>query len=264
MEKYYRMIIEMAQENDIPIVVVVSPYAAISENVLAYYNRGKDIAAEYGVEFINYNLCYRDIGLDYTTDVLDGSHLNFSGNRKFTTAVGRYFVEHYEISDRRGDSRYQSWQDEADYIRANLANQQLLWATDRETFLERAQNEDYLFFISTDGKCDIKNENIHKVLNTFGISYGGTNEIWQVGPEGVEWYSGEQEAERYRSIDGHDILLRRDWNEKDEEYRNEIFADVVAYKKVDDGVNVTVYSTTTQSIVDSVGFDAEKNYQLVR
>lgn len=262
-EKYYRMIIELAQENNIPIVVVMSPFANVSEKLQKRFNRAQDVAEEYGVEFINYNLCYKDIGIDFATDAADVEHLNFSGNRKFSTAVGRYLTEHYEISDRRGDSRYQSWQDEADFIRANRKDRELCEAADRETFLERVQNEDYLYFIST-RKCDIKNENIHTILNTFGISYNGTNEIWQADSNGVEWMSGEQEAERYRRIDQHDILLKRTWNEKDEEYVNEIIIDAENHQTVRHGVNVTVYSTVTQKVVDSVGFDADNDYQLVR
>ncbi len=263
-EKYYRMILELAQENNIPIVVVISPYAGITENNQARFNRAKDIAAEYGVELINYNSCYREIGIDFATDAADTGHLNFRGNRKFSTAVGAYLAEHYDIPDRRGDSRYQSWQEGADYIRANLAEQELCQATSREAFLEKVQNGAYLFFVSTDGECDIKNKNIHKILNTFGISYNGTNEIWRTGADGVEWYSGEQEAEQYRRIDRHDILLRRIWNEEEEKYVNEIFVDADGYQTVEDGVNVTVYSTVTQRVVDSVGFDAEEDYKLVR
>lgn len=262
-EKYYRMIIELAQENNIPIIVVVSPYAGISGTDQALFNRAQDIAEEYGVEFINYNLCYQEIGIDCATDVADRAHLNFSGNRKFSAAVGKYLVEHYEISDRRGDSRYQSWQDNADYIRANREDQELRETADREAFLEKAQNDDYLFFISTKN-CDIKDENVHKVLNTFGISYGGTNEIWQTGSNGVEWMSGEKETERYRRIDQHDVVLRRIWDEEVGEYVNQMFVDATIYNKVENGVNVIVYSKKTQNVVDSVGFDAENDYQLVR
>lgn len=43
-----------------------------------------------------------------------------------------------------------------------------------------------------------------------------------------------------------------------------IIVDNNIYKKVDDGVNISVYSTITKGIVDSVGFDAEEDYQLVR
>ena len=263
-EKYYRMIIELAQANDIPIVVVVSPYAGIYEGPQTIFNQAQDIAAEYGVEFVNYNLCYQEIGLDYATDAADADHLNFRGNRKFSAAVGRYLVDHYEIPDRRGDSRYQSWQDGADYIRSTMADKELRETRDRETFLEKAQNEDYLFFISADGACDIKNADIHKILNTFGVSYGGTNEIWEAGADGVKWYSGEQVTERYLRLDRHDVCLRRAQDEEKGDYDNTIIVDNEIYKQVEDGVNITVYSTVTQGIVDSVGFDADKNYQLVR
>lgn len=257
------MIIELAQENGIPIVVVVSPYEGIYAQDLARHRQAKDIAAEYGIEFINYNWNYQEIGLDYATDAFDTSHLNFRGNRKFSKAVGKYLVEHYEITDRRGDSRYQSWQDDADYIRANLEDQELREASDRAAFLEKVQNDDYIFFIST-RKCNIKDENVHKILNTFGISYNGTDEIWLAGSDGVEWMSGEQEAKKYRRIDQHDVLLRKAWDEKEEEYANEIIIDAVHYQTVRRGINVIVYSTATQKVVDSVGFDSEQDYQLVR
>lgn len=262
-EKYYRMILELAQKNDIPIIVMASPYAGVNEKEQARLNRAQDIAEEYGIEFINYNSCYRELGIDFTTDVADGHHLNFNGNRKFSSAVGKYLVEHYEISDRRGDGRYQSWQDRADYIRANRRDQELREAADREEFLEKAQNEDYLFFISA-RKCDVKDENVHEILNTFGISYNGTNEVWQTGSDGVEWMSGEQEAERYRRIDQHDVILRKIWDQKEEEYVNEIIIDATHYQIVRRGVNVIVYSTATQKVVDSVGFDANEDYKLVR
>lgn len=263
-EEYYRKIIELAQENNIPIVVVISPYAGVSKDDQAQFNRAQDIAEEYGVEFINYNLCYQEIGIDYTTDARDSSHFNFNGNRKFSSAVGRYLAEHYEISDRRGDSRYQSWQNEADYIRAEREEQELREIIDGGRFLEKAHDGNYLFFISTDGECDIKNLNMQKILNTFGVSFDGTNQIWQVGVDGVEWYSGELEAEHYLRIDRHDICLKRNWNEEMNDFENKIIIDNSLYKKVDDGVNVSVYSTITQRVVDSVGFDADENYQMVR
>lgn len=262
-EKYYRMIMELAEENNIPLVVVVSPYAGISEKDQALFNSAQDIAAEYGIEFINYNLCYREIGIDYTMDAADVDHLNFRGNRKFSTAVGRYLRENYSISDRRGDGRYQSWQDGADYIRAAMNDYELCNATD-ELFLVKAQNKDYTLFISADGHCDIQNPNIHKVLNSFGISYGGGNEMWQTGADGVEWYSSEGEAEHWFESGRQVICLKRVWNEDEKKYENSIWVDRSAYRKVDDGVNVIVYSTVTEKVVDVVGFDADQDYKMIR
>lgn len=118
-EKYYRMIIELAQEKDIPIVIVVSPYANITIEDQEMYNMAGDIAEEYDVEFVNYNLYIQDIGIDYSCDAADASHLNYIGNKKYTLYLGRYICENYDVSDRRNDNRYDSWQRSADYIEKN-------------------------------------------------------------------------------------------------------------------------------------------------
>ena len=54
-EKYYRAILELAQEKGIPIAVVISPYAGIYEGEQQIYNTAEDIASEYGIPFINCN-----------------------------------------------------------------------------------------------------------------------------------------------------------------------------------------------------------------
>jgi hypothetical protein len=108
-EKYYRMTIELAQENSIPILIITAPYAEITEAQEKRYNTSGDIAAEYGVPYINFNLCIDDIGLNYVEDMADPSHLNYRGTLKFTHYLGEKIKENFEISDRRGDDRFSSW-----------------------------------------------------------------------------------------------------------------------------------------------------------
>lgn len=108
-EKYYRMIIELAQENDIPILIMTAPYAEISESEQRRYNTSGDIAAEYGVPYINFNLYTDEIGLNFMDDVADRSHLNYRGTLKFTHCLGEKIKENFEITDRRGDDRFSSW-----------------------------------------------------------------------------------------------------------------------------------------------------------
>ena len=76
-EKYYRKTIELALKYNIPVLVALSPYAGISESEQAVFNTAGDIAKEYGVNFINYNLLYNDIGIDFSQDAADPGHLNY-------------------------------------------------------------------------------------------------------------------------------------------------------------------------------------------
>ena len=123
-EHYLRKTIELAKERDIPVLILVSPYASVSDVEQMVFNRTEEIAAEYGVEFINYNLNYRELGIDYAEDAGDAFHLNYKGSRKLTEALGKHLKSRYDIPDRRGDARYDSWERHAAYLRRIIGEQE--------------------------------------------------------------------------------------------------------------------------------------------
>lgn len=108
-ETYYRKLLELAAEHNIPVLTVLAPMPTTAE----CYSRmltAKSIAEEYGQTFIDYNNHYEELCIDFSKDIADQyGHLNKSGAEKFTAAVGQYLSEHYEIPDRRGDAKYESW-----------------------------------------------------------------------------------------------------------------------------------------------------------
>lgn len=263
-ENYYRKIIELAGENDIPIVVIIAPYAGLTEEEQKIYHTAEEIAKEYGAEFINYNLCYQEAGIDFATDVADGAHLNYKGSQKFSESVGRYLRERYRISDRRGNPSYQSWENNAAYIRGQIDNQKLIETDDMSSFLKQAENENYSYVISIDGSCNSGMEEVKGIMETFHISRDMHRGMWYIDSDGTIWYSGGEAAERYVKLDGHDMCMRRQMNEEETDYSNTLLIDNKEYKKVTNGINVTVYSKVTQTIADSVGFDAENLFQIVR
>jgi hypothetical protein len=53
-------------------------------------------------------------GLDGESDFFDESHLNALGAHKFTPFLAQWIEEQVELSDHRGDERYQSWEDAAE------------------------------------------------------------------------------------------------------------------------------------------------------
>ena len=67
----------------------------------------------------------------------------------------------------------------------------------------------------------------------------------------------------YRRTQPHDFHLKRSDN-GDGTFSNSIIIDNVGYSKVTNGVNIVVYDTMTEKIVDTFGFDADNDYNLVR
>lgn len=265
-EKYYRQIIELAQEKGIPVIVVISPYAAINEGQQQKFNTAGDIAAEYGVPYVNCNLLTSEIGIDYAIDAADGDHLNYRGNQKYTAYIGAYLKTHFEVSDRRGDHRYDSWQRDADYIEQAIAGQMLCESYDINDIAERIQDLDYRLIVSVDGSCSTADENLGSFFEEVEIDRSGLSGLWiRENNEVIDnvWYSGMESAEKYMEDARHDFCVRRLINDSGQ-YENMIIADDVQYHKVNNGVNVLVYDKKRETVADMFGIDMDAGYGIVR
>ena len=263
-EAYYRKTIELAQENNIPIVVVIAPYAGVTGDDELLFNTASDIASEYGVNFINCNLFLSDIGIDYTTDAADINHLNYKGNQKFTRYIGDLLKDNYAISDHRGETKYASWQRDADHISQRIYNQELLESDVFDDISKRIWNENYRLIISVDGDCTTEDEE----LQTFYLSVGNTNDerngIWyRDNTYGIDWYTHYGDEEKYVRTPAHDFHMRR-YVDEEGNYRSQVIIDNVEYKNVQNGINIVVYDTVTESIADSFGLDYYDGYRVVR
>lgn len=265
-EAYYRMTIELAQANNIPILIVISPYAGINEWEQTIFNTAGDIAAEYNVPFINYNLLINDIGIDFSTDAADSAHLNYRGNQKYSYAVGAYIKENFSVADRRGDINYQTWQNHADYISAMIENQLLLETVDRNDIVEKILNPNYRLIISIDGTCLSNDTDLYSLFEALDVpTDNGENGIYyRDNNNNTIGNIGMGKTEEYLRLDSHDLCMRRNFNEADATYTNQTIIDNIEYKKVANGVNIVVYDTITQSVVDSFGINIDAEYRIVR
>ncbi len=122
-EEYYRKILQLCTEKDVPLLVVCTPYATTPEKQMRF-NTAADIAAEYGVPFVDCNVMYDEVGMDFATDMADDGHLNAPGAAKFTSWFGQYLADHYDIPDHRGDDAYETWEKDAEYIYKQLEQAQ--------------------------------------------------------------------------------------------------------------------------------------------
>lgn len=269
-ELYYRKTIELAKEHNIPVIVLVTPYASFSEGHAYMYNTAADIAAEYQVTFLNGNDLLSEIGIDYACDAADRSHLNYKGSQKMASFLGEYLKEHYTISDRRDNPRYSSWQRDSDFVAQIIYNQELRELQEPSRISAKLLNSNYLLFISVDGNCIIGNGDLQPFYTALGISGYTTYDggIWYRDnasdqPDGFTWYSQQhatvEKCWRYQS---HDFCLRR--TDDDGIYTNDIIIDNTEYKKVQNGINIVVYDRVTESVADSFGIDINNGCALVR
>ncbi len=261
-EEYYRKTIELAQENNIPIVVIVAPYALTEEDQRRFL-RAEEIAEEYGVKFLNTNLLLDEIGINTARDYHDDVHLTVQGSRKFSLYIGQYLKENFEITDRRGDERYGAWDRCAAYTEQFRKNMILKNATSLDKIAKRLSNQNYRLLISLDGNADAEDEVIGDFLSQQGIDPASSNVMWMKEGKSMIWEFDGEEAKQYMSTKLHDICMKR-VPEGDGIYSNKIIVDKKEYRKVDNGLNVVVFDTLTDRVADSFGIDSDNNYSIVR
>ena len=150
-EFYYRMIIEFCREQEIPLLIMVSPDAAYDNHYRSLYLYAEQIAEEYDVGFIDFNEHYDDIGLNFENDFGDVGHLNHIGNRKFTSYLGNYIVQNYTLYDRRANNSpvYDSWDDNRRYIELRVMDYMLSYTFYQADYVDLLMNlsDDYEVFI---------------------------------------------------------------------------------------------------------------------
>lgn len=270
-ELYYRKIIELAQEEEIPVLIMVSPYAAYSVEDSAIYLHAEQIASEYGVRFIDYNKKYDELGLDFSKDCADIGHLNYRGVDKLTNAVGKLIDELYEVPDRRDENANESWESNVKYYEQMIKNYELSQMEKLEGYIESLHgcNENYIIIITAIGEAGTKylEEILVALTNSKSVSVG-QNAVWVLdGNSIIDYSDGYEEYFFHKEIGSSDLavigqmITLADGNYY---YEKKVFINHQELGKTDKGINIVVYDKLTDSLVDNVGFIEEYNFESVR
>lgn len=256
-ETYYRKTIELALESNIPLLIVLSPYAGITQAEQEIFLTAGDIAAEYGVDFVNYNLLYEELGIDFSCDAADAGHLNYRGNQKFTAALGDYAASHFTVSDHREDPAYASWDAQAGYIKAGIKKQELTEVETVDELKGQILDSDYLYVVSIDGDCAAKEPQIQKLFEALEIPYVKDSGFWTVCKGKAAYSAGMGDGELHLRLDWHDLYVLRSWNMANQSYTNTVMLDRTSVQKVDKGVNILIYDAETQAMADAFGIHVD-------
>ena len=106
--EYFRKILQFCVDNEINTLLMGFPNADYKHDHL-YYCAASQIAEEYGIPVINYNLPENSTGINYHNDCADWQHLNVGGSVTFSRAVGQNLKDWYDLPDHRGDPAYASY-----------------------------------------------------------------------------------------------------------------------------------------------------------
>lgn len=108
-EAYFHKICDLAQEKNIPLVLVAYPNPDYAQDHM-YYNALWALADERGIPHLNLNDPSGHYRFLYSSEFADWQHVNTKGSIKLSDILGAYLKERYDLPDRRGSPAYQSWQ----------------------------------------------------------------------------------------------------------------------------------------------------------
>ncbi len=109
-----RSMARMCAENDVELLLFLTPTGP--PEAYSYYltRAAEEIEGEFdNVRVLDLSVPGAVPGLDYTTDFLDGGHLNWRGAEKASRVFADYLAATYALPDRRGDAAYRSWDADA-------------------------------------------------------------------------------------------------------------------------------------------------------
>lgn len=246
-KEYYEKIIAFCKEEDLPLLIVVSPYAGYTQYEMQVYNSAKQIANAAGVPFVNFNDYYDEIGLDWDTDAADVGHLNYLGNKKYTETLVEYLQKNYTWEDHSTElEKYASWDAAYEYYDNSMRNKALSLVTDAAIYLSTLEflSEEYIVILEPGAafgtwdltKAFIEKHGIEDPPEQSGQAWilkGQTMETVTKTPYGYYWEQrfGKNEL----VVDDSGVY----WNRKN-------------YKKSDNGINIVVFDTHNQTVADAV------------
>jgi len=102
--------IDIAKKKNAEVLIVVAPYFGALENddYSLFHNYMKDLCAESGAGFLDFNLFWKDLKLNHL-DFRDEGHLNLKGAKKVSIFLANYINTNYGIPSRESEP---SWLEE--------------------------------------------------------------------------------------------------------------------------------------------------------
>lgn len=257
-EYYLNEIIRLAESKKIPLLLLVSPYMGCSPEHQKKYNYIEQIARERHINYINYNNCFTELGFNSQTDFAETSHLSYLGMKKYSQFLGNYLTEQYNLSDHRGEKKWESWDTYGKWERQVFSNFNLADIENISEYFGSLNNPNYFVIVSFDSISDVQWDQIEFFRKA---GFHNLSECIMIQRDGKQLiFSWDENLEKVC----HGDIGSSNYAITFEGGRPKVRINKQVFKKVDSGIHVMVYDTYVDSIVDVVGFDAKRDFMAVR
>lgn len=253
--EYLDKMVQLAREHQIQLAFIIVPYEGINDEDQMLYEWAKGYAEENGVLFFDGNKALEEMHFNPAKDYAEQSHLNHNGACKFTEYMGKWLADNCDLTDHRGDDRWDSWQKYSDCWTAWHQNRELRQCMEIESYLEEIQKrEDYIVIVSLADNYK-KNPYVKPLEGLLGINpYEMENVVSIVVDNRTVLYQTPDEPEYlwYMETALSDIAISRTYGESmkvqiNNEVKNDNYNDVT----------ILVYDKTLDQVADVVFYNKD-------
>lgn len=113
-ETVFRELCEYCSKQSFKTLFIVPPYVDVTDDICEpkIYNSYKKIIDEYGLDYLDCNLLYDEIGMNGDTDYYNEHHTNNIGSYRYSRFLSNYLSEKYDLPDHRDDPDFSEWADD--------------------------------------------------------------------------------------------------------------------------------------------------------
>ncbi len=109
-KKKIESLISLCRSKKAEVIFVAMP--SVSSWNYERHNGVKQYAKGKNIPFLDFNLCYKEMGISMKTCFRDnGNHLNYDGAKAVTEYLGKYISDNYSLENLSDNSSYESWND---------------------------------------------------------------------------------------------------------------------------------------------------------
>lgn len=248
-------IVELTRQEGVDLILIKTPNGNADRQRL--YNAVQLYADEKGLPFVNMNLLF------------DGeAHINILQAERVTRFMGQYLADRYEIADKRNDPAYASWHEDSRYFYQKKAKCQLISTDQLEEYVSLLRDSRMvtLLAVRADQTHPVSAEAAEQ-LSRIGIATqeGQTQEtcilaMLDENADVLEQYQTQEAQSCCLEYAGHSWELAYD--PENEKRKTVLGLDGENYSWDAYGINIFVYDTLLEEIVEFAVFDGEQGSRM--
>lgn len=250
--EYYNKIIDYCNQNNIQLLIIVSPYSGYEKRCQNVFNEAARVANSKNVKFINFNEYYDAMGLDWKTDSSDISHLSYEGNHKFTKFLIEYIMKKYNLTSSKNisETSYYSWEKNAEFDTAEGFDDKMRKTSNIDVYFSKlkALDKNYIVLLSKKGVKIVNNMSLNSLFAFWKIKNLSDKftYTWTIEQDVATLHQKSKYGYNYmQKFSDGELLMDKDG----------IYYNKQNYEIMNDGVNIIIYDKITQKIADAVGID---------